>query len=190
MGEAEINGFLSHLALRAKVSASTQNQALSTILFLYCALLKRKVGKLGDLVRARRPKRLPTVMTKKEARAVLGHLEDKIWIMDCLMYGSGLRLKECLRLRVQVWISVLTRLSSERARASRTGSRCYPSPSRDRLRNISRWSRLFMNRGVRVFGAQWSRSETARPGIEWKPPNAQVGGKPVDARPGNVIIVR
>jgi integron integrase len=101
MGEAEINAFLSHLALRAKVSASTQNQALSAILFLYKGLLKRKVGRLGDLVRARRPKRLPVVMTKKEARAVLGLLEGRSWIMGCLMYGAGLRLKECLRLRVQ-----------------------------------------------------------------------------------------
>ena len=101
MGEAEINGFLSHLALRAKVSASTQNQALSAILFLYRALLKRKVGKLGDLVRARRPKHLPVVMTKKEARAVIGRLEGGVWMMGCLMYGAGLRLKECLRLRVQ-----------------------------------------------------------------------------------------
>jgi len=78
MGEAEINGFLSHLALRAKASASTQNQALSAIRFLYRGLLRRKVGKLGDLVRARRPKRLPVTMTKKDARAVLGRLEGKV----------------------------------------------------------------------------------------------------------------
>jgi len=101
MGEAEINGFLSHLALRAKVSASTQNQALSAILFLYRGLLRRKIGKLGDLVRARRPKRLPVVMTKQEARSVLGRLEGSVWIIACLMYGAGLRLRECLRLRVQ-----------------------------------------------------------------------------------------
>jgi integron integrase len=101
MGEAEINGFLSHLALRAKVSASTQNQALSAILFLYRGLLRRKVGNLADVVRARRPKRLPVVMTKKEARAVVSRLEGTVWIIGCLMYGAGLRLRECLRLRVQ-----------------------------------------------------------------------------------------
>jgi integron integrase len=101
MGEAEINGFLSHLALRAKVSASTQNQALSAVLFLYRVLLKRKVGKLGDLVRARRPKHLPVVMTKKEARVVMRRLEGRVWMVACLMYGAGLRLRECLRLRVQ-----------------------------------------------------------------------------------------
>jgi integron integrase len=101
MGEAEINGFLSHLALRARVSASTQNQALSALLFLYRALLKRKLGRLDDLVRARRPKHLPVVMTKKEARAVIQRLEGRVWMMACLMYGAGLRLRECLRLRVQ-----------------------------------------------------------------------------------------
>ncbi len=101
MGEAEINGFLSHLALRAKVSASTQNQALSAILFLYRALLRRKVGNLSDVVRARRPKHLPVVMTKREARAVIGRLEGTVWMIGCLMYGAGLRLRECLRLRVQ-----------------------------------------------------------------------------------------
>lgn len=101
LGDAEVNAFLSHLALRARVSASTQNQALSAILFLYRSVLKRKIGNLGDLVRARRPKRLPIVMTKQEARAVLGRLEGKIWIMACLMYGAGLRLSECLRFRVQ-----------------------------------------------------------------------------------------
>jgi integron integrase len=101
LGDAEINAFLSHLALRARVSASTQNQALRAILSLYRQVFKRKIGNLGDLVRARRPKRLPIVMTKPEARAVLGRLEGKIWIMACLMYGAGLRLSECLRLRVQ-----------------------------------------------------------------------------------------
>jgi integron integrase len=101
MSEAEINAFLSHLALRAKVSASTQNQALSALLFLYRDLLRRKIGKLGDLVRARRPKRLPVVMTKEEARSVIGRLEGSVWIIACLMYGAGLRLMECLRLRIQ-----------------------------------------------------------------------------------------
>jgi integron integrase len=101
MGEAEINGFLSHLALRAKVSASTQNQALSAILFLYRALLRREVVKLSDVFRARRPKHLPVVMTKKEARAVIGRLGGTVWMIGCLMYGAGLRLRECLRLRVQ-----------------------------------------------------------------------------------------
>jgi site-specific recombinase XerD len=100
-GEAEINAFLSHLALKKKVSASTQNQALSAILFLYRSVLKREIKGLGDVIRARRPKRLATVMTRDEVADVLSHLEGEVWLMCSLMYGAGLRLTECLRLRVQ-----------------------------------------------------------------------------------------
>jgi integron integrase len=101
LGEPEINAFLSHLALKRKVSASTQTQALSAILFLYQRVLKRELGHIGDAIRARRPKRLPVVMTRDEARIVLDHLEGQVWLMASLMYGAGLRLMECLRLRVQ-----------------------------------------------------------------------------------------
>jgi integron integrase len=101
MGESEINAFLSHLAVKEKVSASTQNQALSALLYLYRHVLGRSVGDLGDVVRARRPKRLPVVLTVDEAKAVLAQLTGDKWLMVTLMYGSGLRLMECLRLRVQ-----------------------------------------------------------------------------------------
>ena len=101
MGEAEINAFLSHLALRRKVSASTQNQALSAILFLYRGVLRKEIRSLGDLIRARRPKHLPVVMTRDEVADVLSHLEDQVWLMCSLMYGAGLRLTECVELRVQ-----------------------------------------------------------------------------------------
>ena len=101
MAEPEINAFLTHMALRQRVSASTQNQALSAILFLYRYVLKRAVGDLGDVVRARKPKRLPVVMTRDEVKAVLDHLAGDKWLMANLMYGAGLRLNECLRLRLQ-----------------------------------------------------------------------------------------
>jgi integron integrase len=101
MSEAEINAFLSHLGLRRKVSASTQNQALSAILFLYKGVLKKDIKNLGDVIRARKPRHLPIVMTKDEVAEVLGHLEGTLWLMCSLMYGAGLRLTECLRLRVQ-----------------------------------------------------------------------------------------
>jgi len=100
MGEGEINEFLSHLALRRKVSASTQNQALSALLFLYRHVLKRDIGDLGDVIRARRPRHLPVVMTREEVQATLRHLEGAMWLIACLLYGAGLRLTECLRLRV------------------------------------------------------------------------------------------
>jgi len=101
MGEAEINAFLTHLAVKEKVSASTQNQALSALLFLYRHVLGREVGDLGEVIRARKPKRLPVVMTRDEVKAVLANLTGDKWLMASLMYGAGLRLMECLRLRVQ-----------------------------------------------------------------------------------------
>jgi integron integrase len=101
MAEAEINAFLTHLAVKEKVSASTQNQALSALLFLYRHVIGREVGDLGEVIRARRPTRLPVVMTRQEVKAVLANLANDKWLMASLMYGAGLRLMECLRLRVQ-----------------------------------------------------------------------------------------
>ena len=101
MAEPEINAFLTHLAVKEKVSASTQNQALSALLFLYRHVLSREVGDLGEVIRARKPKRLPVVMTSEEIKAVLANLPGDKWLMASLMYGSGLLLMECLRLRVQ-----------------------------------------------------------------------------------------
>jgi len=101
MAEPEINAFLIHLAVKEKVSASTQNQALSALLFLYRHVIGREVGDLGKVIRARKPKRLPVVMTRDEVKDVLSNLTDDKWLMSSLMYGAGLRLMECLRLRVQ-----------------------------------------------------------------------------------------
>ncbi len=101
MAESEINAFLTHLAVEKHVSTSTQNQALSALLFLYRHVIGREVGELGEVVRARRPKRLPAVLTRAEVKAVLDQLEGPHQLVAGLMYGSGLRLTECLRLRVQ-----------------------------------------------------------------------------------------
>jgi integron integrase len=101
MAEPEINAVLTHLATNGKVSASTQNQALSALLFLYRYVLGRPLGKLGEVVRARKPHRLPVVLTRQEVRVVLSRLEGDRWLIASLMYGADLRLAECLRLRVQ-----------------------------------------------------------------------------------------
>src|SRR3972149_4844409 len=101
MAEPEINACLTHLAVKEKVSASTQNQALSALLFLYRYVLDRKVGDLGEVIRARKPHHIPVVMTREEVKAVLAQLNGDKWLMASLMYGAGLRLMECLRLRVQ-----------------------------------------------------------------------------------------
>jgi len=101
MGEPEINAFLTHLAVKERVTASTQTQALSALLFLYRHVIGHEVGDLGHVIRARKPKRLPVVMTREEVKAVLANLTGDKWLMASLMYGAGLRLMECLRLRVQ-----------------------------------------------------------------------------------------
>lgn len=101
MGEPEIGRFLSSLATDGHVSASTQNQALSAILFLYQEVLRRDLDWLQDVIRAKRPVRLPVVLTRDEVTAILAELHGAPWLMASLMYGSGLRLMECCRLRVK-----------------------------------------------------------------------------------------
>jgi integron integrase len=101
MGEVEVSAFLTHLAADRHVAASTQNQALSALLFLYQQVLQRKLGFLNDVERAKRPPKLPVVLSKAEAQAVIGHLAGSYRLMANLLYGSGLRLMECLRLRVK-----------------------------------------------------------------------------------------
>ena len=101
MGAEEIAAYLTHLATRCQVSASTQNQALSALLFLYREVLECDCGQLDGLVRAKRPRRPPVVLTREEVRTFLAELHGMHWLMASLLYGSGLRLLECARLRVQ-----------------------------------------------------------------------------------------
>jgi len=101
MGESEISNYISYLAVNRNVSASTQNQALNAIVFLYKQVLKQELGDFGNMERAKRPKRLPTVLTKNEADLVLAVMSGENAFMAKLLYGCGLRLMECLRLRVK-----------------------------------------------------------------------------------------
>src|SRR5439155_12025002 len=101
MGEAEIRSFISDLAVNSNVSASTQTVALSALLFLYRDVLKKDLPYVANIERARRPKRLPTVFTRDEVKRVLSHLNGTHGLIGGLLYGSGLRLMECLRLRVK-----------------------------------------------------------------------------------------
>ena len=101
MGEAEVNRFVSYLATGGSVAASTQSQAMAAILFLYRDVLHRPLAGLEGVVRAKRPLRLPIVLTRGEVREVLGRLEGTPRLVATLLYGTGLRLLECLDLRVQ-----------------------------------------------------------------------------------------
>ena len=101
MGAGEVTAFLTALAVQGRVAASTQNQALSALLFLYREVLGVQLPWLDDLVRAKSPQRLPVVMTREEVRTVLGRLDGVPRLMAVILYGAGLRLLECCRLRVQ-----------------------------------------------------------------------------------------
>ena len=101
MGGTEVADFLTHLAREGKVSASTQNQALSALLFLYREVLKQEFGWLEGVQRARRPARVPVVLTRDEAHKIFAQLHGTPRLMAGLLYGSGLRLMECVRLRVK-----------------------------------------------------------------------------------------
>lgn len=101
MGAAEVEAFLSLLAVQQKVAASTQNQALSALLFLYRVVLGIQLPWMEGVVRAKRPKRVPTVLSQDEARSLLAHMEGRPQLLASLLYGTGMRLMECLRLRVK-----------------------------------------------------------------------------------------
>lgn len=101
MGEAEVRAFLSHLAVECGVAASTQNQALNAIVFLYRHIVERPLGELAGVVRAKRPQRLPVVLSVEEIGRILRQLHGVYWLIGCLQYGSGLRLLESVRVRIK-----------------------------------------------------------------------------------------
>lgn len=101
MGALEVEAFLTRLATHGQVAAATQNQALSALLFLYREVLGIELPWMDEIRRAKRPQRLPVVLTRAEVDALLGELQGLSWLMASLLYGSGLRLMECVRLRVK-----------------------------------------------------------------------------------------
>ena len=101
LGAAEVEQFLTHLAVAGKVAASTQNQAKSALLFLYKEVLALELPWLDNVAQAKAPKRLPVVLNRDEVQAVLSRLSGTHWLIASLLYGSGMRIMECLRLRVK-----------------------------------------------------------------------------------------
>ena len=101
LGEREVTAFLNHLAGERNVAAATQNQALAALLFLYREVLEQPFGWLHELERAKGPVRVPTVLTRDEARRLLLAMRGTKWLIASLLYGAGLRLTECLKLRVK-----------------------------------------------------------------------------------------
>lgn len=101
LGGEEVTAFLNHLAAERNVAAATQNQALAALLFLYKEVIGKPLPWLDGLERARQPVRVPTVLTRGEVERLLGNLRGSKWLMASLLYGAGLRLRECLKLRVK-----------------------------------------------------------------------------------------
>jgi integron integrase len=101
MGAKEVEAFLTVLATRGKVAASTQNQALSALLFLYREVLQLELPWMESVIRAKRPQRLPVVLSVAEVQSLLARMEGRPWLIASVLYGTGLRLMECLRLRVK-----------------------------------------------------------------------------------------
>ena len=101
LGAADVETYLTYLAVEGKVAASTQNQAKSALLFLYRQVLEIELPWLDNIEQAKAPKRLPVVMTRAEVQAVLSRLEGTHWLVANLLYGTGMRILECLRLRIK-----------------------------------------------------------------------------------------
>ncbi len=101
MGQREVEGFLTRLAVEGRVAASTQNQALSALLFLYQDVLGQRLDWMENVVRAKASRKLPVVLAQEEVRQLLAQLEGRSWLLASVLYGTGMRLMECVRLRVK-----------------------------------------------------------------------------------------
>lgn len=135
MGAKGISEFLTHLAVKERVAASTQNQALSAILFLYNKVLKKEVGKVGEITWAKKPETLPEVMSREEVRAILSHLSGRYWLMASLMYGCGLRVDECLKMRVKDIDFARNQIFVRRGKGSKDRMTPLPEPVKKPLQD-------------------------------------------------------
>jgi integron integrase len=141
MGAAEIHAFLSHLALNRNVAASTQNQALNAIVFLYRKVLKKEVGDFDGFPRARRGKRLPVVCSRSEVQRLLRHVEGVEGLVIRLLYGTGMRISECLRLRVQDISFDRNEIAVRGGKGDKDRRVPFPASLRDELRAQLDWRR-------------------------------------------------
>jgi integron integrase len=153
MGEAEINAFVTHLAVEGPVSASTQTQALSALLFLYRHVLQKPLPELDTVIRAKRPGRLPTVLTRAEVRSVIGRMHGAPKLVTTVLYGTGMRLLEALRLRVKDVEFGNNRILVRDAKGGRDRVVPFPAVVRAALPNwLSRVRRIHLNDLSRGFG--------------------------------------
>ncbi|MEK7214651.1 MAG: integron integrase, partial [Chloroflexota bacterium] len=133
LGEAEIGSFLSNLAMESHVSASTQNQALNALLFFYQQALGKEIGLVSGVVRAKRPLRLPVVLSREEVAAVISRISGPPQLMAALLYGAGLRLMECCRLRVKDIDFSLNQITIRSGKGDKDRHTMLPASARDPL---------------------------------------------------------
>jgi integron integrase len=143
MAEREVKEFLTWLALQRKVAAATQNQALNALVFLYAKVLAKPLGDIGAAMRAKRPPRLPVVLSHDEAMAIIGELPSPYRLMASIMYGSGVRLVECARLRVKDLDFSRQLIVVRDGKGGKDRTTLLPAPLfdvlRSRIETIGRW---------------------------------------------------
>ncbi len=168
LGEREVESFLTDLAVRGRVAASTQTQALSALLFLYREVLGVELPWMENIRRAKRPERVPVVLSRDEARALLAELAGVNWLMASLLYGSGLRLLECLRLRVQDVDFGRREITVRQGKGGKDRRTMLPAGLESALRTQLDQARRLHQRDLALgFGAVWLPDALAR-----KYPNA------------------
>jgi len=172
MGAEEVEAFLTHLAIENRVAPSTQNQAFAALLFLYRDVLRRNVPGLEQVARARRPARLPVVLSRSEVRDVLAGLSGASRLVAVLLYGSGVRLMECLRLRVKDLDLARLRITVRRGKGGRDRVTLVPEALRSdlarHLRAVQAQHREDLDRGwgwVELPGSLVTKYPNA--GREW-----------------------
>ena len=133
MGEEEVRQFLNYLSSTKNVAASTQNQALCALLYLYREVLEAPLDQVRDVDRARRPKNLPVVLSRSEVRTILNHLEGKYWLIASLLYGTGMRVTEALHLRVNDIDFDYSQITIRRGKGGKDRITLLPESLRDPL---------------------------------------------------------
>lgn len=172
MGATEVRDYLSYLAVERDVTASTQNLALNSIMFLYNQVLKKPLGSLKDIEHAKRPKRLPTVFSQNEVLVVLSVMKDTPQLVAGLLYGSGMRLMECLRLRVQDVDFDRNQIYVRSGKGDKDRITLLPQRLKEPLKNHLEWVRQIHKRDLeRGFGEVYIPQALLRKspgaGFEW-----------------------
>jgi len=168
MGETEISQFLTHLAVDRNVAASTQNQALNALVFLYKQVLKRELGDFGHIERAKKPKNLPTVMSQAETAGVLEIMTGRQAMMAKLLYGCGLRVKECIRLRVKDIDFERNQLMVRSGKGMKDRATMLPDQLKRPLRDHLGQVRMIHDQDInpaaaKCAGITWMKAGCARP---------------------------